>query len=218
MTASRKDLAMDELLDEHEQGERVRAWLRDNALSLVGGIVLGLGAIFGWKWWQQHEHAQRVAVGEQYDEVVASLQSGELDAARAEVAALEAMPYRTLASLRLAKAQLDAGDRDAAIATLREARAEDPALQAIVDLRLARLLLDAGQADAALALVADADLAAALEVRGDAEAALGRRDAAQASYLQAIEALDADAPQRQLLEIKLVSAGGRPPVADGGDA
>ena len=35
---------------------------------------------------------------------------------------------------------------------------------------------------------------------------------------QAIEALDADAPQRQLLEIKLVAAGGTPPAADGGDA
>ena len=114
-----------ELLDEHEQSERVRAWLRENALALVAGIVLGLGAIFGWKWWQQHEHGQRVAVGEQYDDVVASLQSGELEAARAEVAALEAAPYTTLASLRLAKAQVDAGDRDGAIETLRETRADD---------------------------------------------------------------------------------------------
>ena len=70
----------------------------------------------------------------------------------------------------------------------------------------------------ALALVADATASSALEARGDAEVALGRREAAQAAYLQAIEALDADAPQRQLLEIKLVAAGGTPPAADGGDA
>jgi len=208
-------MALDELLDEHEQGERVRAWLRENALALVGGIVLGLGAIFGWKWWQQHEHAQRVAVGEQYDAVVASLQSGDLEAAQAEVAAIEAMPYATLASLRLAKAQVSAGQRDAAIATLRGTRAVDPALQGIVDQRLARLLLDAGDAEAALALVADADQPAALELRGDAEAALGRPEAARAAYRQAIEALDDGAPQRQLLEIKLVAAGGEPPADDG---
>ena len=33
---------MDELLNEHEQGERVRSWLQRNALGLIGGIVAGL--------------------------------------------------------------------------------------------------------------------------------------------------------------------------------
>ena len=34
---------MDELLNEHEQGERVRSWLQKNALGLIGGIA----------WWRQ---------------------------------------------------------------------------------------------------------------------------------------------------------------------
>ena len=207
-------MALDELLDEHEQGERVRAWLRENALALVGGIVLGLGAIFGWKWWQQHQHEQRVGFGQQYDAVVESIQSGELEAAEAEVAALQGVPYATLASLRLAKAQVDAGQGEEAIATLRAASAEDPALQRIVHMRLARLLLDHDKAEEALALLADADQPAMLELRGDAEAALGRREAAQASYLQAIKGLEAGAPQRSLLEIKLVAVGGTPPADD----
>ena len=38
-------MAIDELLDEREQGERVKAWLRDNSLGLIGGLVLG-GALF----------------------------------------------------------------------------------------------------------------------------------------------------------------------------
>ena len=45
-------MAIDELLDEREQGERVKAWLRDNSLGLIGGLVLGGALIFGWQYWK----------------------------------------------------------------------------------------------------------------------------------------------------------------------
>ena len=41
-----------ELLDEHEQGELVRKWLRENAMSIVVGVGLGLVLIFGWQQWK----------------------------------------------------------------------------------------------------------------------------------------------------------------------
>jgi len=56
-------MALDELLDEHEQGEKVRTWLKENALGLVGGLVLGLALIGGGKWWTQRQHEARVALG-----------------------------------------------------------------------------------------------------------------------------------------------------------
>ncbi len=40
-------MALDDLLDEHEQSERVRDWLRQNALGMITGVALGLGAIVG---------------------------------------------------------------------------------------------------------------------------------------------------------------------------
>lgn len=203
-------MALDELLDEHEQGERVRAWLRNNGLALIVGIILGLGAIFGWKWWQQERQDQRVAAGAAYQATVQAIAAGDLDAAAPKVAALDARPYSTLGALHLAKAQVDAGRPEAAIETLRDASADDPALARVVQLRLARLYVDAGRAEEALSLLADAEQPAALELKGDAEVALGRRDAARASYERALSGLDAGAPQRQLLEIKLVAAGGTP--------
>ena len=45
-------MAIDDLLDEHEQSERVRSWLRSNAAGLIGGVGLGLAGIAGWHWWQ----------------------------------------------------------------------------------------------------------------------------------------------------------------------
>ena len=205
---------MDELLDEHEQGERVRAWLRNNGAAVIAGVLLGLAAIFGWKWWQQQEQAKRVAAGADYQAAVALVDAGELDKAAPLVAGLEDVTYGALGALRLAKAQASAGDADAAIATLRDASPSDPALAQVVQLRLARLLVDAGRAEEALTLLADAAQPATLELRGDAEATLGRRDAARAAYEQALAGLDAGSPQRQLLEIKLVAVGGTPPADD----
>jgi len=72
-------MALDELLDEHEQGEKVRTWLKENALGLVGGLVLGLALIGGGKWWTQRQHEARVALGEAYDQVVRAIEEFELD-------------------------------------------------------------------------------------------------------------------------------------------
>ena len=35
-------MAIDDLLNEHEQSERVRGWIRSNAIGLIGGVGLGL--------------------------------------------------------------------------------------------------------------------------------------------------------------------------------
>lgn len=223
MTARLDGMALDEILDEHEQGERVRAWLRDNGAALIGGVVLGLGAIFGWKWWQQQQHADRVAAGAAYLSAIEQVETVDPAEAAPVVAGLDAAPYEALGALHLAQAQVREGDVEAAIATLRGAPVEDPSLARIVQLRLARLLVDAGQADEALSLLADADQPATLELRGDAAAALGQDEAAREAYGQALAALDAGAPQRQLVEIKLVAVGGTPPdtgtdAADDSDA
>lgn len=203
-------MALDELLDEHEQGERVRNWLRQNGLGLVGGLALGLALIWGGRWWMQDRHEKRLALGEAYASVVADLRAGDQAKAREQAAALSGSAYAPLASLDLAKSQVDAGQAEEAIATLRAAGAEEPALTDVVQLRLARLLIDTGKSDEALALLGDARSPAALEVRGDARYAKGEVDQAREDYEQALRTLDPAAPQRQLLELKLGQAGGAP--------
>ena len=113
--------------------------------------------------------------------------------------------------MQVAKAQVDGGDRDGAIATLRGVQAKDPAIGAVVNSRLARLLLDAGKAQEALTLLGDKpEGAAAIEARGDALFALGRIDDARAAYTQAMSKLDVATPQRRLVELKLIQVGGSP--------
>jgi predicted negative regulator of RcsB-dependent stress response len=201
-------MAIDELLDEHEQSERVRRWVRENALGLVGGVVLGLSLVGGWKWWQAHQQGQREAEATRYETMQNQLKAQDLAKATATAAGLRNGPYATLVALDLAKAQAMGGKRDDAIATLRAAEPGDALLAGVVRERLARLLLDAGKADEALRILADAQDPAGLGARGDARLALGQREQARSDYDKALALTAVGSPMRRVLELKLSEVGG----------
>lgn len=203
-------MAIDDLLDEHEQGERVRNWLRQNGLGILAGIVVAFGLIGGWRWWQSHQHNQRVEAGAAYQRLVDDLAGGDLDDAKVQVAAMRGSSYGTLAALDLARAQIDAGDADAAIQTLQGADASDPVLEPIRRQRLAQLLVDADRAEEAAALLQDASDPAGLETLGDAQAALEREAEARDAYARALARMDVASPGRGLIELKLADVGGEP--------
>lgn len=208
-------MAIDDLLDEHEQGERVRAWIRNNALGLLGGIGLGLGAIVGWQWWQGQQVQGRMAVNARYDAAVTGFQAGRLpqDKGRATIQAIgkDNPTLGTLAALQLAAGYVEAGRRDDAIAVLQDLRDPDPGLRGVVRQRLARLLIDAGKGKEALALLDDERNAGMLDARGDARMLLGDRAGARGDYLKALALVDVADPQHRLLQFKLIEAGGTPP-------
>lgn len=201
-------MAIDEILDEHEQSQRAQDWLRRNGAGLIGGVLLGLAAVYGWRWWQEQEAAEAKRAGDVYQQAVDAVEAQGIRAAT-KVNALPEGTYRALASLELARAQADAGQREPAIATLKSAMPEDPALRQIVELRIARLLLDAGKPDEALRAV-HGDSAPAEELRGDAQVAKGQRDAARESYRRALAKAEVGSPQRNLIELKYTNVGGVP--------
>jgi len=65
-----------------------------------------------------------------------------------------------------------------------------------------------------LKLVATGDSLTTLEVRGDAQLALGQREQARDSYNKALLKAEVGTPQRRLLELKLTEAGGTPPKTE----
>lgn len=201
-------MAIDELLDEHEQSERIRLWLRNNGVGLVGGVLLGLALIIGWQWWQKQQVQQRIDANLSYHAALKTIAGGDLDKARTQVGALANSLYATLASLDLAKAQMDQDLPDAAIATLQAIKPADPALAELVELRLARLLIATDKPEKALTILDDANQPAALEARGDAQLALGQSSLARQDWSKALTQLEVGAPQRRLLELKLDSIGG----------
>lgn len=202
-------MAIDDLLDEHEQSERVLAWLRANGAGLIGGIALGLAAIGGWKWWGNHQLEEHGKAAAQFQAAADAVEAKDNTAA-AKVKALPAGTYQTLAQLDLAKSQVDSDQRDAAIATLRSIKTEDSAISEIVNQRLARLLIDAKQPAEAVKLLDKSTSPMAIEVRGDAQFALGKSELARNDYSAALGKLDEASQRRRLLELKLIEAGGTP--------
>ena len=208
--------------DEHEQGERVRSWLQQNGSSLITGIAMGLALVFGYQWWQGRGEQHKQEASGQYqsfsdalgakDEAKAKALAGQIGEKFGETA------YAPLAALRQAAYLHEAGKDADALAVLRAQRTKltDPGLAEIYDLRIARLLLLMGKADEAgrelAKLTSPRYPQIADELRGDIALAKGNRDEARKQYEHALGKLDQAAPTRQLLELKLIDAGGDPPA------
>lgn len=204
-------------MDEHEQGELVRAWLRQNGATIVTGILVGVAAILGWNWWQTQQAAKAFAAGAEYHRLVVAAEGGDLAQARAHAEAIQSdfrnSPYAVLAALRQASLEVEQGDNEGAIATLEAARGRnaDPALDELLALRKARLQIAAGDHEQALSLldgVGPGYAGMAHELRGDALQALGRDQEARTAYADALTHLDVAAPSRALVEFKLNDLGG----------
>src|ERR1700729_395679 len=95
-----------DVLDEHEQGELVQKWLRENVFSIIIGVALGLLLIFGWQQWHSDRNAHRLQAATQYDVFGADLDKKDNDAARQIASTHQSdysdMFYAVLAALRMA--------------------------------------------------------------------------------------------------------------------
>jgi len=206
-----------DVLDEHEQGELVQKWLRENAFSIVIGVGLGLLLIFGWQQWHAHRASHRLDAATQYDVFSSNLDKKDNDAAKAVAAKLASdygdTPYAVLASMRMADSAAAHGDQDGARAALESAyqHAGNDALKTLSGLYLARAEIAQKKAQEALDLLdklpAAGYTALRDELRGDALVALGRKDDARTAYTNALTNLDAAAPNHAFIEMKLSDLG-----------
>ncbi len=104
---------MDELKTDEEKAEEIKAWWRENGLSVVIGVGLALVGVFGWQQWQSHqlqksEEASALFLQiENTPTVVEKLQSD-----------YASTPYASLAMLAKAKQSVEKGEDTVAIEAL----------------------------------------------------------------------------------------------------
>lgn len=198
-------------LDEEEQVENLKRWLRENGLALVLAVVAGVGGYFGWSAWQGALSAKRLQASADFDalgEAIAAKDSTRSQAlADGLIAEFADTPYAAAAEmLRAAEA---ANRADYAVATQHLQwvieHADDAALRDLARLRMARIHWQQDQLDQALAALPTSDTYAALvqSLRGDIEAERGNAAAAREAYATALSKLDAMDPSRELLQLKL---------------
>jgi predicted negative regulator of RcsB-dependent stress response len=196
---------------DEEKVEALKKWWKDNGTSVVAGVVIGLGAVFGWRAWVQHQDAVGQQASAAFEQLMASVESANTDSARAQATLLneefEGTPYTSLASLLRARIEIDSGDQAAAQAALKQAieTAPDPAVARIAALRLIRILIAEGALEDAAAAIEQHDEGGAFgaefdALRGDVAAASGRLEDAREAYSRAIAA---GAANGELLRLKL---------------
>ncbi|MEO8803564.1 MAG: tetratricopeptide repeat protein [Rudaea sp.] len=211
-----------DVLDDREQSELVQKWLRENVLSILVGIGLGLLLIFGWQQWRKHQASHLLDAATQFQVFQADLDKNDVDGAKKIAVKLQGdygnTPYSTLSALRLAAHNAQRGDHTYAQAALKTAyeSAGIEGLKTISGLYLARSEIAQNKPQAALTLLDTLPqkgyVAMRAEVRGDALAALGRKAEAHEAYAKAIAELDANqanSAASTFLEMKLNDLAGQ---------
>lgn len=209
---------MSDLYDTHEQGERVKSWLRENGSAIVMGLVLAFALMFGFKQWQAWQTGKRQQASAEYQAMISFIDASNMDAAVPNYEVLKTefpkSAYTSMAAMMMAKSRLQAGQVDLAASEL--AYAMDNAVPApmriIARERLARIKLSQGDTAAALELLDGAPSeegfeALFAEIRGDIHLARGETDMAIRSYQLSLDSLEEGVGNRALLEIKLEALG-----------
>lgn len=199
--------------DKYEQSELVQKWLRENGVSIIVGIAIGLVGIFGWQQWRNHQARHAGEASQLYQQVQIAQASGKPDIATRLTDQLmkdyAKSPYAVFAVSDRARQQVQAKQLDKAEASLEwaESHAADPALKSLTLLRIAQVEVARDNGKAALTTLdripADAYKGLAQELRGDVLVKLGRSDEARKAYQTALSTLSEEAPQHGALQMKL---------------
>ncbi|ANQ56995.1 YfgM family protein [Vibrio parahaemolyticus] len=190
-----------ELYDtEEQQVEAIKDWWKENGKAVIIGAVVGLGGLFGWRYYQDTVIQASETASQSYTTAMNTLQEKGVDAqsdVQAFIESNEVKEYSVLAALQLVKAQVEAKDFTAALEQLKWAQSntKDAALSPLISYRIARIETEMGNFDAAnteLGKVTDTAWAGRIaELRGDIALRQGDKDAAYAAYTEAQQAADA---------------------------
>jgi len=203
---------------EEEQLEAIKKWWVENGWSIVGGIVIGLGAIFGWRGWEAYQLTQAEAASDIYTGLIGEVRQNKNDEARASANKLlddySATSYAIFASLIMAKLDVEAGDPAAAIQHLQWVmdKTGQNEFKHLARLRMARILLDDNKADQALALVLSVSepgefTASYEEIKGDIYTRQGEIDKAKIAYQQAQSGMGDTQKENTFLQMKIDDIG-----------
>jgi len=185
---------------EEQQLEAIKNWWKENSVLIIGGIGVGVAAIFGMQYFQSQSalHAESASI--LYEQVLVAAQNPDttpnaIDAQLTKVNQLQSefknTPYAGLSALIVARQHINAGNVEKAEKQYRWiiANTEQDEMKYLAKIRLARILLGDKKTEQALALLnetyPESFKAMALELKGDTLLSQGLSKQAKAAYIQA---------------------------------
>ena len=209
---------MADYLTDEEQAERLKQWWDKNGTSLIVALIVSVGAVIGWRYYQDYA-ADRVGTASAAFDAYLEARASDDPSLGEHLAALDddhaGSTYHVFSLFYRAADQVGEDDWEEALAYLDRAidLADDRALEELGRLRRAKVLFQLDRLDASeatLAQIQSAGLAPQVaDLSGDIAVARGDIDAAKEAYRAAIEAArngpGGELPGIALMELKLAS-------------
>ncbi|RUO23621.1 hypothetical protein CWE08_02960 [Aliidiomarina iranensis] len=181
---------------EDQQVEQIKGFIKDYGPWVVAGLVIGLGSLFGWRYYQDNQLAAAQERTESYQAMAESLQFSEgaeaIAQAESVAAELAGSEQGALAFMQLAQVAANDGDLESAEAFLQDALASTNVseLQGLIRVRLARVAMateNFAEAESQLNAVTNPAFSGLVsELRGDLQFAQGNFTAALDAYEVAV--------------------------------
>ena len=181
-------------IEEEQEINQLKDWWKENGKTIIVAFILGVGGMFGWRYWQSHQAEQIAQASAQYDALIYSAQQDE-QAKKANieqfVQANSKTAYAVFALLDEAKKATEKQDFVAAEVNLNQAltQSQDEVLTSIVALRLSAVQFQLGQLDNALTTLnqvkGESFNARKAILTGDIQVSKGDKVAAKNSFEQA---------------------------------
>ncbi len=194
---------------EEEQVEAIKRWWKENGTSVIAGLVIGLGGVFGWQAWGNHQDRVGAEASTAFSQLVGAVGRGDNQSASKQAELIgqnyAGSSYAIFAALAQVRLHLEAGERDLAKQKLSGIIQHNkvPALTRMAQLNLARILLDEGDlagAEQRAAVTSGSFAGEFAVIRGDIAHAKGDLEGAAAAYTEAMSQAVND---RALLQMKL---------------
>lgn len=204
---------------DEEQVEHLKKWWEENGKSIIGGIALGLIAIFGWRGWQDHLVVQGENASDLYEQMATDVREENGNDTDIEAIAdqltqdYNSTPYSTFSSLLQAREAVENDDIESAKTHLQWVldNTNNDEFKHLARLRLSRLLLIEGDKDAALSLLEKGDpgkfASSYHELRGDILLQQGDAKAAEDAYTQALATQNSIRGNQSVVQMKLDDLG-----------
>ena len=208
---------MDIYTTEEQQVAAIKKWWHENKWSLIGGVVIGVGALWGGRAWLDNQQNYSEAASTIYQLMLDDVSQGKNDDAATQGAQLLGQfsdtAYSALAALMMAKIKQEDGDAAAASAHLRWAldNSKEDAVRHEARLRLAKLMMAEKKYDEALNFLDGIDAgvyeSTYEQLKGDLYVAMGQPESARSAFMRALASAAPEERGRELLQIKLDNLG-----------
>lgn len=203
---------MTEYLTEQEQIEIIKNWVKQYSLVILGGVLVAVIAISGWRYWQERQHKILSHASTVYDEMLTvraqNNQTATLTQAKKLFSHYSQTSYGQMAAFMLARNAATHKNYPEAQKQFQWVidHSSIAAIRQIARIRLARTLIAAEKPQEGIKVLARVEdktfNGLTNEVKGDAYLAMKNYKMARESYQQALTDLPNAEVIRPLLQMK----------------